>query len=111
MKIGDVLKELRSKRKLTQDELADLVGTTAANISRIETGKHGVGVDLINSIAFVFDMKVYQLVAMAEGYDPSENMSRFSPDEITVITTYRLLSLEQKKLINKTLEVLAQTIR
>jgi len=111
MKIGEALKELRGKKKLTQDELADLVGSTAANISRIENGKHGASVDLLNSIAYVFNLKVYQLIAMAEGYDASEDMARFTPDEITVITTYRSLNFEQKNLIKNTLDVLARPPR
>lgn len=106
MKIGEVLKELRLKRKLTQDELADLVGTSAANISRIETGKHGVGSDLLNSIAFVFELKVYQIIAMAEGFDSCQTLTRYSPDEINLISLYRLLNNDQKKLMLNTAEIL-----
>ena len=60
MKIGGTIKELRLNRGLTQSELADLAGTTAANISRIESGKHGAGSDLLNSLAFVLRLKVHQ---------------------------------------------------
>ena len=96
MKIGETIKELRLDRGLTQDELADLAGTTAANISRIETGKHGVGSELLNSLAYVFNLKVYQLIALAEGYDLPELSARFSSDEIEMLTKYRKMTKEQR---------------
>ncbi len=109
MKIGETLKELRLVQGWTQDQLADMAGTTAANISRIETGKHGVGTDLLNSFAYVFGYKVYQIIAMAEGYNLSDAPERFSPEEITIITSYRLMNKEQKKLLENLITVLAKS--
>ncbi|WP_156299886.1 helix-turn-helix domain-containing protein [Streptobacillus canis] len=37
--IGEKLRELRKSQKITMKELADMIGTTEANISRYETGK------------------------------------------------------------------------
>lgn len=98
MEIGHVLKELRLKKDLTQDELADLVGTTAANISRIENGKHGASGDLLNSISYIFGFKVYEIIAMAEGVKLPESEDRFSSDEIKIIQKYRTMNSEQKTL-------------
>ena len=100
MKIGETLRELRQAKGWTQDQLADLAGTSAANISRIESDKHGVGSDLLNSLAYVFGYKVYQIIAMAEGYDPAESGSRFAPEEIGLIAKYRLMSKNQKNTFN-----------
>lgn len=109
MKIGETLKELRLVKGWTQGQLADMAGTTAANISRIETGKHGVGTDLLNSIAYVLGYKVYQIVAMAEGYNLTEAPERFSPEEITIIANYRILNKEQKKLLQNLINVVTKT--
>lgn len=100
MKIGEVIKEARLKKGLTQSALGDLAGTTAANISRIESGKHGAGTDLLNSIAFVLGFKVHQLVALAEGFDLPDSPNRFSLKEIELINAYRSMSQEQQSLFD-----------
>lgn len=67
MNLGRTIKELRLARHWTQDELAYRAKITAANISRIETGKHGPSTQLLESLAAVFGIKMYQLVALVEG--------------------------------------------
>lgn len=109
MKIGETIKELRLSRRLTQDELADLAGTTAANISRIETGKHGVGSELLNSLAFVFNLRVYQLIALAEGYDLPELSARFSSEEIDIISDHRKMTKEQRDIITRLFSVISKS--
>lgn len=37
--LGQMIKELRKKRKMTQNDFAQLLGFTASYISRIESGK------------------------------------------------------------------------
>jgi ribosome-binding protein aMBF1 (putative translation factor) len=37
--VGEMIKEARKKAKLTQDDLADRIGTKKSYISRIENGK------------------------------------------------------------------------
>lgn len=44
------LAEIRDSKGLTQDELADLAGTTQATISRIEKGSLGVTLEKLKSI-------------------------------------------------------------
>jgi transcriptional regulator with XRE-family HTH domain len=66
MNLGETIKKLRIARHWTQDELAYRAKTTAANISRIETGKHGPSTQLLETISYVFGMKMYQMVALAE---------------------------------------------
>lgn len=45
------IKELRNKKKLTQSELAELVGIDPKHISHIETGRSFPKADLIESFA------------------------------------------------------------
>ncbi len=42
MEIGQKLREVRLKRGISQQEVADLLGTTQNYISRYETGKHDI---------------------------------------------------------------------
>lgn len=49
--IGNALLELRADRGLTQQELADAVGTTQSVIARVESGRHPVGTKFLTGIA------------------------------------------------------------
>ena len=45
------LKEKRLSSRLTQKQLADETGLTSASISRYETGKHSISVDIAKRLA------------------------------------------------------------
>lgn len=49
--IGLKIEQLRKLRGLTQLELSRLAGIDRANISKIESGKYNVGIDILNKIA------------------------------------------------------------
>jgi len=50
-----MLKELRSKKKLTQEDLAIISGIPRTTISRIETGKRNISIDKLIMIANALD--------------------------------------------------------
>jgi len=50
-----MLKELRSKKKLTQEDLAIISGVPRTTISRIETGKRNISIDKLIMIANALD--------------------------------------------------------
>lgn len=63
------VKECRESMGLTLRELAEAVGTSAANISRYETGKHGAGPDIVGEMATVFNVNpVWLMGAQADKY-------------------------------------------
>ena len=49
---------LRKRRKMTQQELADLIGIKREHVSRIEAGKYSVGLDIICKVAKALDMEL-----------------------------------------------------
>jgi len=51
MSIRDRIKELRTARKLTQSELAQMVGLSYIQIGRYETGKSAPSADVLNKLA------------------------------------------------------------
>jgi DNA-binding XRE family transcriptional regulator len=51
MQLGKEIKNMRERKGVTQDRLANLVGIDRASISRIEQGRHSTGIDLIYRIA------------------------------------------------------------
>jgi len=48
----------RLKKKMTQKDLADKIGTKQANISRFESGKTNPSLEFLNKLAQAFDKQV-----------------------------------------------------
>ena len=60
------IRELRKQRKLSQEELADAVGTTRQTITSIETGKYVASLPLAYRIARHFGLKIEDVVMLEE---------------------------------------------
>lgn len=57
-RIGNRIVELRKEKKMDAKELAQRVGIDPGNLSRIEKGHFSVGIDILNKIASVLNMKL-----------------------------------------------------
>lgn len=55
------LKEVRAKKKLSQQDLADMVGVSRNTISSIETGKYVPTAKLAYVLCIALDMKFEEL--------------------------------------------------
>ena len=55
------IKELRKVNKLSQSELADIVGTTRQTITSIEVGKYTASLILAYKIAHHFNMNIEEV--------------------------------------------------
>lgn len=60
------IKELRKARKMSQEELADAVGTTRQTITSIETGKYVASLPLAYRIARCFGLKIEEVFCLEE---------------------------------------------
>lgn len=98
MDFGRVIRELREARGWSQEELAHRVNTSTANISRIETGKHGASETLKTLLAIEFGYRVYQLIALAEGVRSPEIPALTNQDEAVLLEYFRSMSKEQRTL-------------
>lgn len=102
---GHAVRRLRLEQGLSQEELAHRCGTTAANISRIETGKHGASATLARLLAQQFGLKVYQLAAMAEGASlpdtPAMRHVELSREEEGLLQHFRGLRRQHRQLITQ----------
>lgn len=54
MNLGNNIKSLRTAKKMTQEELADLLGTTSKSVSRLEQSLTYPDISLLPFIANVF---------------------------------------------------------
>lgn len=60
------IRELRKARKLSQEELADAVGTTRQTITSIETGKYIASLPLAYKIARYFGRTIEEVFDFSE---------------------------------------------
>lgn len=101
MNLGRVIRQLREKQDWTQDELAIKVGTTAANLSRIENDKHSPSADLLGSIAYVLGLKVYELIALTEGVQIQAPAGFYSAEEEALLACFRKMPKEEQALFSR----------
>ena len=111
MNLGKVIRELRGQRGWSQDELAFKIGTTAANLSRIESDKHGPSSDLLSSIAFVFGIKVYELIALTEGVQIGQVVGAYSAEEEALLRCFRKMRQEERAWFQAIGEAVCRVIR
>ena len=55
------IRELRKSRKLSQEELADAVGTTRQTITSIEVGRYTASLELAYKIAHYFGLAIEEV--------------------------------------------------
>ena len=58
MKLGNRIKELRSARDLTQEQMADYIGISRQKYARIEKGTNSITLDILSKIADLLDVTV-----------------------------------------------------
>jgi transcriptional regulator with XRE-family HTH domain len=76
------IKELRHERALTQQQLADRVGTTHATIQRLESGNRGVDEKWVRRIARAFNVHPGEL------FEPI-SQDVYTDHEYEVLTLWR----------------------
>ncbi|MFS7357590.1 XRE family transcriptional regulator [Rahnella inusitata] len=61
MKIGDRIRQIRTARKMTLQQLADAVDSDVGNLSRLERGKQGFSEGMLQKIADALSIPVAEL--------------------------------------------------
>ncbi len=67
MKIGQVIKALRTECGLSQESLALEVDTVTSNLSRIEKGQRTPSLDLLERLSSAFGVRTSEMFRAAEG--------------------------------------------
>ena len=63
--IGKRIRDLRKSRKLTQEQLAELIGIGTPNISYLENGKFAPSIETLEKLAQVFQIEPYEIYMTA----------------------------------------------
>lgn len=56
--LGSRIKEIRSAKKITQEQIADKIGISRQKYARIENGVNSITLDILSKIAKVLDVGV-----------------------------------------------------
>ena len=60
-RLGQRIKELRKRRKLTQERLAELAGIEIPSLSNIENGKNYPSYETLDKISKAFEIRPFEL--------------------------------------------------
>jgi len=60
--IGENLKKIRKKNKITQSELAKLLNKKKLTISRYENGKISISFEILNELCKIFNVSIYDFL-------------------------------------------------
>lgn len=100
--IADAVIALRAEHELSQQQLAKLVGTTQSVIARLESGRHGVHVGLLNRIADALGLSWRPaFVPRAAAVDVLESGSDDSAEIIDLDERRRLQSGWQGRVVSR----------
>lgn len=59
--MGNSISKLRKEKKMTQSELAELIGVTQETISKLENGKRKLDINIAQKIAIAFEVSLDEL--------------------------------------------------
>jgi transcriptional regulator with XRE-family HTH domain len=87
---GARLKELRKARKLSQEQLAELVNVDAKHISFLETGRNFPSADLLERLVKIFNIEFKDMFNFTCNLEKNEIINNIN---------LRLVNMDVKKLI------------
>lgn len=98
MEIGQVIKYIRTNKKITQQELANAIGMTRPYIARIESGKNSISSDKLTEILEYCNVTYNEFFYIKNDYTKSSKMNEFN----RVIELYYAKNLKEiSKIKNK----------
>lgn len=107
MKIGRVIAKLRIERGWSLDQLANRVGITKSSLSRMENDGQWPRPETLDALALAFEVKVYQLFAMAVDEPLPTKPPAYSPEEREILGAYRAMEPDARKQYRELARILA----
>lgn len=102
--LGARIKELRKARKLSQEELAELIGVEPQHMSRLEVGKSYPSLDRLEKIATVLEVPLKDFFDFSHLDGAGER--RAGIDQLV-----KDLSEDQQRFVYRMLKMLKETTR
>lgn len=105
MTFGENLKNARIKNKLTQQQLADMLGISKSTITNYEGGKREPDVFMIKKLAKLLEVTGDYLI----GYDPGANEKPLSDDALRIARAYDMMTDKGRAAVNAVVELAIST--
>ncbi|WP_339167025.1 helix-turn-helix transcriptional regulator [Brevibacillus sp. FSL L8-0520] len=109
MAYGERISELRTKMKLTQDDLAKRLGITRAALSHYEKDRREPDYETLERIADFFDVQVDYLLGRTN--DPSPSVKKEKPVNRAFLELPEDVSEEEKEFLQAQLDLQLEIFR
>ena len=100
---GDILKNIRLQRGMSQEELATLLGTTKQVISRYETNQRTPKITVANEYAKRLGISLDTLLG-SEASTPCRPLPSLTAQETAIIRKYRILDDRGRAVVESVLD-------
>lgn len=97
-KIGGFLKKLRKEKKLTQEQLAEILSVSSRTVSRWETGTNMPDLSILIQLAEFYDVEVKEIL---DGERKSEIMNKELKETLSKVADYQKIEKEKTAKIEK----------
>ncbi|MFZ7807720.1 MULTISPECIES: helix-turn-helix domain-containing protein [Bacillus cereus group] len=102
---GQRLKDLRREKKLTQQDIADVLGIEKSNISRFESGKQSLSSENIIKTAKYFNVSVDYILGISDYKTINKKKEEQIPkDVVKLMKKINTLSPEKRQLIESLID-------
>ena len=91
-KIGAFLKQLRNEKKITQEQLAEILGVSGRTVSRWETGNNLPDLSILVQISEYYDVEIKEIL---NGERKSENMDNELKETLLKVADYNELEKQR----------------
>ena len=100
------LKQLRMKKEISQQQLADILGVSQQSINKYENHKVEPDIYMLMKMADLFGTSIDYLVGYSTNHHSTEAAKPYNLDmeESTLVETYRQLTPSQRKSIRLVME-------
>lgn len=100
-RVGQLIRQHRTRRHLTQSQLARQIGISQSDLSRMEKGEYRVPLDVLFKILQAFELSLGEFFGEL-------NHSPLTPQERTLLNSFRALSAEAQREVLDFVEFLSQ---
>ena len=99
--IGDKIKELRKKSKITQAELSDSINIGQSTLANFENGKRTIPIDIIIQLAQFFNVSADYLLGLSTSPDACKTIygEQLSAEEKEIVEAYRTINADGKRIL------------
>ena len=103
--IGAKIRDARKRAGMSQEQLASVIRSEAATISRYERARRSIPLETLERIATALSVPVVELV----GRSPTEGRAGLRPEEREVLGIYRSMSPAFRRLARRLLRELRRS--